>query len=356
MVAEQVDLLRHHGHRVSLIARRTDDYKGSTQYAMVAATRVATGYGASPAQELAALQPDVVHLHNTFPNFGTRWLERWGMKTVATLHNYRTVCSAGTLFRDGQECFECLGPSKLPAIRYGCYRGSRSQTLPLAIGATRVGGFRPILRHPKTLVALNDQMAEIIASYSGRPVTVIPNFVSDADASTAHSDSWAFVGRLTEEKGLVDLLANWPPGRQLHIYGDGPLRPLLQSQHSAETGVHWHGLANRVDLLKTLGRFTGLIVPSLWSEGLPTVILESLARSVPIVISTRVAAAPALIAAGVAVPMSVGPIARDGLIDALNQVQGRGDQMRRQCRVYHRNTFSSQAWLDAITAVYDKLG
>jgi len=35
---------------------------------------------------------------------GSNWLKRWSGPLVATLHNYRPACAAGTLFRDGKVC------------------------------------------------------------------------------------------------------------------------------------------------------------------------------------------------------------------------------------------------------------
>jgi len=56
-----------------------------------------------------------------------------GMPAVATLHNYFQVCPVGTLYRDGHVCTECANRLPLPALRHGCYRGSRLATIPLAV-------------------------------------------------------------------------------------------------------------------------------------------------------------------------------------------------------------------------------
>src|SRR6266702_8426604 len=93
---------------------------------------VATGFGADPTEDLRRFAPDVVHVHNLLPNFGTRWLDRWPGPVVATLHNFRSMCPAGTLYRSGHVCTACPDGNPGAALRHACYRGSTLATLPLA--------------------------------------------------------------------------------------------------------------------------------------------------------------------------------------------------------------------------------
>src|SRR3954470_8494993 len=75
---------------------------------------------------------DVVHFHNTFPLISPAaysGCRAAGAAVVQTLHNYRMLCPGALLFRDGQDCEECLTRTfKLPAIKHKCYRGSISAT------------------------------------------------------------------------------------------------------------------------------------------------------------------------------------------------------------------------------------
>src|SRR5262249_58551135 len=52
-----------------------------------------------------------------------------GVPVVQTLHNYRLLCANGNLLRDGRICEECVPRGPWHAVRYGCYRGSRAQTI-----------------------------------------------------------------------------------------------------------------------------------------------------------------------------------------------------------------------------------
>ena len=99
VVDAQVAALRQAGHDVLLIARHTDEEEHRPTYPLRAALSVATGFGASPVRALEQFSPDVVNLHNWFPNFGTRWLKSLKFPSVVTLHNFRTLCPIGTLYR-----------------------------------------------------------------------------------------------------------------------------------------------------------------------------------------------------------------------------------------------------------------
>ena len=51
----------------------------------------------------------------------------------------------------------------------------------------------------------------------------VPNFVPQPDVSGARrGDDWLFVGRLSRDKGIVELLRQWPEDRRLVVVGTGP--------------------------------------------------------------------------------------------------------------------------------------
>ena len=58
---------------------------------------VATNRGPYPVDEIDRFDPDIVHVHNLFPNFGRSWASRYSSRLVTTIHNYRPLCAAATL-------------------------------------------------------------------------------------------------------------------------------------------------------------------------------------------------------------------------------------------------------------------
>jgi glycosyltransferase involved in cell wall biosynthesis len=353
VVEDQVRALREAGHEVRLVARRTDHLEGTSFYSGRAALTVASGIGASPAQELADFAPDVVHLHNTFPNFGTSWLDDWGARTVVTLHNYRTVCAASTLFRDGAECHDCLHSPVRPALRHACYRGSRVATLPLALAARPGGALRRIGERCAEVLVLNEAAQQLLSQVFDRPVRLLPNFVGGGVRHETARSGWIYVGRLSPEKGITELLSNWPREESLDLVGAGPLEERVRELCARDrTRIRLLGLVERESLIAQLHKYEGLVLPSLWPEGLPTVVLEALACGVPIVASDRVAAHRSLSADGVASVLRT-PFEEQGVRRALNDVRAQPSMRQRALQVHERR-YSEAAWLATITPIYER--
>jgi len=51
-----------------------------------------------PLKTIRRFRPDIVHIHNLFPNFGRRCVEDINVPVVHTVHNYRPLCANGLLF------------------------------------------------------------------------------------------------------------------------------------------------------------------------------------------------------------------------------------------------------------------
>ncbi len=352
VVADQLAALRDAGHDVELVARRTDDLQRTRGYALRSAVTAATGVGPDAGPALAAFAPDVVHVHNTFPNWGARGLLPWSSRTVVTVHNFRPVCAAATLYRDGGACTACLRRPVLPAIQHACYRGSRPASVPVALGTRPGGPARRLLRDAAAVLVLNEQAREVYREQLGRPVELVPNFVDDApDELAATRRGWVYVGRFTQEKGVVPLIEHWPAGEQLDVVGSGPDDHVVREAASRRPGVTVHEPLPRAELVAGLGRYEGLVLPSVWAEGLPTVVLEAMAAGTPSVVSTAVAASGPLQEAGAAVTYdpAAGTVA---LREALTRVRSGGTGLSERARSVHRSTYSRAAWLRAVERVY----
>jgi glycosyltransferase involved in cell wall biosynthesis len=93
-----------------------------------------------------------------------------------------------------------------------------------------------------------------------------------------------FIGRLTEEKGIDVLCRAWRELGStipLKIVGDGPLKSSVQSLN----GIEYLGQCPRPQVLGLLQQAAFLVVPSLWYEGFPMVIVEALACGTPVIAS-----------------------------------------------------------------------
>lgn len=342
----QVDALRRAGHEVEVVARSTDELERSTLYPLRAGWRAATGLGDSPLDEVRAFDPDIVHVHNLFPNLGRRWVNHTDVPLVATLHNYRPICPAATLFRDGDACTLCPDSgSAHHAIRYSCFKDSRAQTVPVALG-TRFAD-DPLLARADRIVTLNSSMRATYASYgvSAEKLVTIPNFVRPAASNPADpGDHWLFVGRLTRVKGILELLRQWPADRRLLVAGAGPDE--AEARALGGPNVTFLGQRTQAEVQELLTTARGLLFPSLWPEGLPTIYLEALAAGLPVI------AWPQSIVGSLVVDEGTGFVTSGDVAADLTRADGVFPTLRDHCRGVFAAHYSESAWLTAIGDVY----
>jgi glycosyltransferase involved in cell wall biosynthesis len=351
VVLAQVEALRAAGHEVALVARHTDDRLRRASYPVEAALTTATGVGPDPTAELAAFRPDVVHVHNLFPNFGTAWLRDWPGRIVATLHNFRPMCANGYLFRDGSPCTACPSGDRWAAVKHGCFHGSRVASLPLAWRGRHGAPADPLLARADALVVLSERARRTYADAGVERLHVVPNFVTvTPTAAVTPGERWLCVARLTPEKGVLELVRSWPSGVGLDIVGEGELRPSIEAD--APEGVRLLGSMDNAALRAAMGGYAGLVVPSRWFEGLPTVYLEALAAGLPVLAVDGNSAADDVAAhdLGVVVPPSASPA---DLHAALAAIADRGAGLRRRAGASFRARFTAPTWCDAIAGVYD---
>ncbi|MHD0300476.1 glycosyltransferase family 4 protein, partial [Rhodococcus qingshengii] len=287
VVEAQADALRRVGHEVCLIARHTDTEATKPFYKARALLTAAHLTGPDPGPALEKFDPAVVHVHNLFPNWGTSWLNRWGYKTVSTLHNFRTVCAGATLWREGRDCTECLDHGSMRAIKNKCYRDSTFATLPLAWSTRTRGTKSPILTNSRALVVLNSSAYDRYSSLlPDADINLIPNFATmiTHQPRTDGYGNWIYVGRLVPEKGIPWILENWPSDRMLDIVGAGPLQNAVSQAAIREPErFRFHGSLSPSETRQAITNARGLVLPSLWSEGIPTVALEALQAGTPII-------------------------------------------------------------------------
>ncbi len=116
-------------------------------------------------------------------------------------------------------------------------------------------------------------------------------------------NSLLFVGHLSENKGVTDLLEAFRlistdiPGTELHIYGTGPMRAAVQEFASRNRlRIFTHGIVSHEKVARIMNRYQIFVLPSI-AEGTPNVVLEAMACGLPVV-ATRVGGIPDLIENG----------------------------------------------------------
>jgi glycosyltransferase involved in cell wall biosynthesis len=247
-------------------------------------------------------RPDVAHVHNFWmqlsPSVHAACHES-GAATVQTLHNFRLLCTNALLLRNGWPCEDCLGKVPWRGLMHRCYRDSflASAAVAKMIVSNRIRGTWE--RDVDAFIALSEfSRWKLIAGHlpAGR-LFVKPNFIRDlgpAPSPPSASNVVLYAGRLSKEKGLHTLLSAWTRAElgtrgQLVIAGDGPERQALERQGAAQklssSNVIFTGWLDSGQVRTWLERARVLVLPSLWYEAFPMIILEAFCCGRPVVVS-----------------------------------------------------------------------
>lgn len=290
----EATVLSRNGHEVRTFERASAD--ATESLSGVLRTAMATAWASETAAalecEMRGFRPDVVHFHNTFPLISPSayyTCRRAGVPVVQTLHNYRLLCAKAELFRDGAVCEDCLHGSSFSALRHRCYRGSLPGTAAVAGMLSlhhAIGTWRQTVDR---YVALTEfaRAKFIEGGLQADRIVVKPNFLTNAPPVRAGDGDYAlFVGRLTEEKGITTLMDAWERiSIPLRIVGSGPWEARLRAWAASRPHVSVEGWVPPSEVARHLAAARFLVMPSLWYEGFPIVLLEAMAAGVPVLAS-----------------------------------------------------------------------
>lgn len=247
------------------------------------------------------LRPDIIHIHHPL-QFGVetiavlRRLAPRRAKIVLTLHDYFAICP-----REGQllttEGRLCPGPS-LDACRR-CLPNRSGTDLML-----RQISLRDACNSIDALLAPSQFLKErfVAAGWDARRISVLPNAVPTHSPPVAHRplapggrrDRFAFFGHINRFKGsLVALdasarLSKAGVAHKLSLHGGTAYQPeaFLEEFNAAlasAPAARHHGAYAAADLPTRMGAADWVVVPSIWYENAPLVILEALHHRRPVI-------------------------------------------------------------------------
>jgi glycosyltransferase involved in cell wall biosynthesis len=287
------------GHCVLEFTRRNHEISAHNLFSK-AKLGLGTTWAHNSGEDLRAVlrkeRPDIAHFHNTFPLISPSAYyacQDAGVPVIQTLQNYRLLCPAATLYRDGRICEECLDHSVFHGVMHGCYRDSRPAT-------AAVGLMLALHRRMNTWTEMVDRYvapSEFVGRkfvQAGLPtdrISIKPNLVHPDPGMRTETGEYAlYVGRLAKEKGVGTLLQAWALLKDpvpLRIVGDGPIRPALEAQRERSdlSNVHFEGRLCREKLATAMKRAAFLIFPSEWYEPFGLTIVEAFACGVPVIAS-----------------------------------------------------------------------
>lgn len=138
---------------------------------------------------------------------------------------------------------------------------------------------------------------------------------------------YLFIGRLSEEKGIINLVNAWieyvkgHSDEWLFICGDGPERGTVESvisqNNATAINVSVLGRQPREKALKFVAKSRAIIVPSIWYECCPMTIIESFSMGTPVICSDLGNMGYTVIEGENGAKFD--PLSTDSIVDAINR-------------------------------------
>lgn len=299
-VATEVDGMRAAGWQVELLRTSSDDLVGPDRSLVQRLRASPRGVwnrdaGRRLREAVDRLRPDVIHLHNDFPQLGPaihHVLAGLATPHAQSIHNYRFACVNGSFFRDGRPCTDCIGRSlPAPGLRHRCGdTTARSAYVAGWIAANRATRSRA----DALLVANSRYVAARLVEDGASPdrVTHRYNLAWPAPATVVpreHRRGVIAAGRLDAIKGLDLLVEAWlavdPPGERLTIVGAGPQEAHLRRLAGDRDDVEILASVPHGEVLDRFAHARLAVVPSRWPEPFGRVALEAQHHGTPALVS-----------------------------------------------------------------------
>jgi glycosyltransferase involved in cell wall biosynthesis len=249
-------------------------------------------------QLLQEFQPDVAHLHNIYHQLSPSiiWtLKKHGVPMVMTLHDYKLISPNYSLFVRGQ-IWEGSKPNRYwKCVHDACVKDSRMKSLVCMFEAyvhEWLGTYAKVDRY----IAPSHFLIEKFQEYGfASPIKYVPQpvVISDGVAQEViRPDApFVFLGRLSQEKGVdvvIRAMANYQGQSKLEIIGDGPMRAELEALTVTlhlQDRIVFLGAKYGEEVTAILRSARALLVPSVWYENMPYVVLEALVEGIWVIAS-----------------------------------------------------------------------
>lgn len=245
-------------------------------------------------KSIKRFNPDVIHIHNLHYAIGPwviREIHKLGLPVVMTLHNYRLLCPSASLFHNDAVFTQSLRENfPWTAVKKRVLDDSYLKTFITAFTYwfhRKIGTWSMVSQY----IVLSE-FAKKLFSNSTFPkenfdqFTVRPNSIDATPIESEHNDRFIYIGRLSEEKGILQLLSAIAPLEiQIEIYGKGPLVSEVEKFSKKYKHIEYKGFVPSKSLSSVIAQSGALIVPSICYEGMPMTIIEGYAQGTPVLAS-----------------------------------------------------------------------
>jgi glycosyltransferase involved in cell wall biosynthesis len=313
-------------------------------------------------------KPDIIHAFAIYIQLTPSILDaarEAGVPAVMSCNDYKHICPSYKLFHHGKLCDECRGGKYYRATVNRCSHDSYTYSIGSTVEAYIHEKINVYRKNVHTFLFASEFMAHKTEEFWGKDsfrwkilrnpfdATIYPDKISIGNYAL-------FFGRLIEEKGVDILLAaaKLNPDIPIVIVGDGPDQSQLLAQakslglnHIQFLGPKW---GNELDIILLNCRF--VVVPSLWHENFPYVILQSFAMGKPVIGSNR-GGIPELVVHGERglIYEANDPAALSTAMGTLMRNESLSLQMGTEAKRFVNSNFNAKQFYQSLMKIYNEV-
>ena len=243
--------------------------------------------------KIDSFKPDLIYINNTWfkGNLGLfKIIKKNKIKTILKIHNFRYLCtrhiSAKKHINGNSSCNMC-GRS---FSKFAIFNKYFSNSYLKSIGVLRYGleYIKIIKNYPINIFVLNNFHKQFLINLGIEQervkISYNPIKISNEIISSSNSNYVTYAGRISEEKGLNELLETWTSAKVdnliLKIVGDGNLLDSLKSKYTNDN-VEFLGEKSQEETLEIIKNSRAVITSTKMYEGQPRLLCEASSFGIP---------------------------------------------------------------------------
>lgn len=239
-------------------------------------------------EALDDFKPDIVHLNNFQRQLSESIIEpilKRKIPIVFTAHDVQAVCPAIVMLdKEKNICEKCIGGKYNNCIKNNCIKNSKLKSV---LGAIEGKYYRKRNVYTKKIdyIVTPSEFYKNKMVEDGIPehkIESIHNFINlkDYNLKTENNDYGLYVGRLSKEKGILNLIEAFSKlqDKKLYIAGEGPEKEKIEEiikNKNIQSNIIMLGYLKQEAVKEYIRKASFIIVPSVWYENCPYSILET---------------------------------------------------------------------------------
>lgn len=250
-------------------------------------------------QLLDDFKPDLIHAFGIVTHISPSIFDaakKRNVPIVWSLNDYKHICPNYKLFHHGKLCEDCKGNRFYKCVTNKCSHDSIAFSVASAIESYVHYSLDIFKKNVDLFLFASDFMAYKTEEFWGAGTfnwgkLLNPFKIPDQEPSNEIGNFGLYFGRLIDEKGVDVLIEALKllPSLPFKIVGDGPDLGMLKEMVVANNlkNIEFTGPLWGDELNELLYASRMVIVPSIWHENFPYVVLQAFAAGKPVIGSNR---------------------------------------------------------------------